>query len=86
MAAVWATGSKANRAWIYVLTFCFFFLVATTLGTAIFAAVERVGWTKGAKAVVVFVIVDAITYNALQKRRRSSTRHEKPHEFDPEIV
>ena len=86
MAVVWATGNKANRAWIYILTFCFCFLLATTVGMAIFTAAERIGWAKGAKVIVVFAIVDAITYNALQKRRRPSTSHEKRHDSDPKII
>jgi hypothetical protein len=47
IATVFATGTKANRAWTYLLTFCFCFFLATTVGMAIFEAVEHVGWATG---------------------------------------
>jgi hypothetical protein len=79
-------GNEGNRAWIYVLTFCFCFFLATTVGMAVFAAVERVGWATGIRVVLVFLIIDVIAYNAFQKRRRATERHKRHDESDAGIV
>jgi hypothetical protein len=50
---------------------------------AIFEAVEHVGWATGVRVMLLFLIIDVIAYNALQKRRRAAQKH---HESGAKIV
>ena len=71
MAVVWATGTKANRAWIYVLAFGFCFFLAITVGAVIFAVLDG-AWKMGIRATLFFLFADVSCYRALQRRRHAS--------------
>jgi hypothetical protein len=85
MAVVWATGAKANRAWIYVLTFCFFFFLAITAAAVVFAALDS-GWRTGIRATLFFLFVDVSCYRALQSRRQAGNAHKNTAESNSEII
>jgi len=85
MSAMWATGTKANRAWIYVLTFCFCFFLATTSALVIFA-VRDGGWKMGMRAILFFLFANVSCYRALDRRRRIGKAHKNAPESQAEIV
>ena len=85
MAGVWATGTRANRAWIYVLTFCLCFFLAITAGAVIFAVLDS-GWKMGIRATLFFLFADVRCYRALERRRRIGKAHKNTAESNAEIV
>jgi hypothetical protein len=85
MAVVWATGAKANRVWIYVLTFCFCFFLAITAAAVIFAALDG-GWRMSIRATLFFLFMDVSCYRALQSRRHAGNAHKNTAESNVKIV
>ncbi len=69
MQAMWATGNKANRLWIYVLTACLVFFVALTIGMFVFSLYENYTWKDRFRVLAVFCLLIASCFGALQKRR-----------------
>ena len=84
MAAVWATGTKANRAWIYILTFCFCFFLAMTAGAVVLGVLDG-GWKMGIRAILFFLLVDTSCYRALQRRRHVGNPNKNTAESTGEI-
>ena len=84
MADVWATGTKANRAWIYLLTFCFCFFLAITAAAVVFGVLDG-GWKMGIRATLFFLFVDVSCYRALQRRRNADDTHRNKAESTGEI-
>jgi len=73
----WATGSKANRRWIYLLTFCLGFYIAFSVAMFVFVIETKAGWKAGINAVVLSMFLNGSTLRAIQRRRLSSASDRK---------
>jgi hypothetical protein len=73
----WAKGSRANRCWIYLLTFCLDFFVAGSVAMLVFCIDTKVGWRMGIRMALLCLFLNTSTFRALQKRRVSHASAKK---------
>jgi hypothetical protein len=69
---MWAMGNRANRVWIYVLTFCLGVFVILALAMVLYSIHEGDGWSRAARGGLFFSFVISSTFIAIQRRRKSS--------------
>jgi uncharacterized membrane protein len=72
MASMWATGNRANRVWIYALSFCLVVFFCTFVGATVYSLYLKETWPHIFRMAIGSAFFIWIVFDALQKRRKRS--------------